>query len=660
VENRYKLTYDLKKKNITSIIYKQGSIGSAVLEVTLTDDGKIVVLTGETLVFNFKRTDGSLVTQDITKGVTILDAANGVVECVLASLGIPGVVVCEIYSTKNGSTLPLSSFNFMVEESIGVLSIKYIAAINDNILNWQSDIDSIKAEYDTYKNVMIDASPVANLQSQLNAHTSELAHMTKLLDSYVSDYLIDSTTEIQNFFNNLDSDKLNIVKINKIFKIKNLVVTNKPLILIGTGGFLGQDDISPYFVTFDSCSQLQIKGITIDGNSKYQRGLCIINCPNCEIAYNKIKNVGSGLIDNIHGLNIGLGSDGANIHDNTINNIVSIAIARGIIVSNFLNTTLPINNLLIEHNKIKDIKPITDSDGICFDLGLPTYSWVKNNQFYNCYKRAIKIIASNVWIEDNEIYRDIVTNAYSCISIYGYDCIINNNHGKCINALFGMCIDTKGSRHKITNNTFENDPSIAYPVSDGIDLQLFNSETLDDFLIQNNRINRVRYGIRIANTSNRIKILNNTFNDINSNNIYIITGTHDKLLIEGNVCNDTPSAKVFCNLASSIMTKLTIKNNIYQGQWGVSGGGSRGISNLIQNNLTESSRDFQYIYGKKIEYKSAQPSSGNYFSQDEVINTVKTELGTTPNKYIIEKWVCTVGDGTTLGTWIQQRMLTGN
>ncbi|WP_368657621.1 hypothetical protein AB3Z07_21140 [Metabacillus halosaccharovorans] len=54
------------------------------------------------------------------------------------------------------------------------------------------------------------------------------------------------------------------------------------------------------------------------------------------------------------------------------------------------------------------------------------------------------------------------------------------------------------------------------------------------------------------------------------------------------------------------------------------------------------------------------PSFGKWKKGDVVINSNPTELGTAGSKYIVEKWICTVGDGTGIGTWLPCRTLTGN
>ena len=141
MENRYKLTIDLKSKMITNnTLFKQGNAGTSVLEITLVDEGLPVNITGQTLQFNFLRSDNAVVSQDNTTGVTILDALTGKFECVLkaATLAVDGKVEAEIVFTEGVNVLSSTTFIFYVDASIGLLSIKYISSIVGALEGWQN------------------------------------------------------------------------------------------------------------------------------------------------------------------------------------------------------------------------------------------------------------------------------------------------------------------------------------------------------------------------------------------------------------------------------------------------------------------------------------------------------------------------------------------
>ena len=52
------------------------------------------------------------------------------------------------------------------------------------------------------------------------------------------------------------------------------------------------------------------------------------------------------------------------------------------------------------------------------------------------------------------------------------------------------------------------------------------------------------------------------------------------------------------------------------------------------------------------------PTTGMYAVGDFVANSAPAELGVSPNKYVIEGWLCILGG--TPGTFVQKRFLTGN
>ena len=62
-------------------------------------------------------------------------------------------------------------------------------------------------------------------------------------------------------------------------------------------------------------------------------------------------------------------------------------------------------------------------------------------------------------------------------------------------------------------------------------------------------------------------------------------------------------------------------------------------------------------YSARDNQRTAAPTTGTWAKGDEIENSNAVELGSSPNKYIIVKWRCTVGG--TPGTWVECRFLTG-
>ena len=60
----------------------------------------------------------------------------------------------------------------------------------------------------------------------------------------------------------------------------------------------------------------------------------------------------------------------------------------------------------------------------------------------------------------------------------------------------------------------------------------------------------------------------------------------------------------------------------------------------------------------RYQAATSAPTTGTFAQGDFVTNSAPTELGTTPNKYVVTGFLC-VSAGSP-GTWVQMRALTGN
>lgn len=64
--------------------------------------------------------------------------------------------------------------------------------------------------------------------------------------------------------------------------------------------------------------------------------------------------------------------------------------------------------------------------------------------------------------------------------------------------------------------------------------------------------------------------------------------------------------------------------------------------------------------GQQARYFTATPTQSTWVNGDRITNPVVTELGTTPDKYIIDGWACVSPGSGVSATWLQQRTFTGN
>lgn len=142
IENRHSLILDFKQSSFTNIKFVQNDIDTSVLEFMICNQGIPVNLTGQVVTFAFLKSDNTLVIQNSSSGVSILDAVNGKIQCILRSqtLASVGVVKAEIsFTDVSGKKLSTATFNFTVTASIdngeGFISSNEVALLDQAIIN---------------------------------------------------------------------------------------------------------------------------------------------------------------------------------------------------------------------------------------------------------------------------------------------------------------------------------------------------------------------------------------------------------------------------------------------------------------------------------------------------------------------------------------------
>lgn len=179
MENRYKITLDFKQRSNTNINFIQNDIDTSALEFTIADGGQVVDITGQTISIAFLKSDNTIVIQDSTSGVTILDGPNGKLECILRSntLAYVGIVRAEISFSLDGKKLSTAQFVFNVASSIdngqGILSTNEIPLLDAKIAEATEKI----AELDTAMVGVSEATDAANTAAA-DANSSEEVRQT--------------------------------------------------------------------------------------------------------------------------------------------------------------------------------------------------------------------------------------------------------------------------------------------------------------------------------------------------------------------------------------------------------------------------------------------------------------------------------------------------
>lgn len=202
MENRYKIIYDIKQRNIVNARFKQGDVDSSVLEVTIVDGGLPVNITGEAIEFRFLKPDNTIVYQDSLNGVTILDATIGKVECVLKSntLAKAGIVKCEIHRELAGKELTTPTFTFTVEASIGddgIASTNYISIVEQIRLAYEeathenTAVELVDARYDSVNDFTYN-----NIGDRMDATATEINTLELEVDKKISKDLATDSDQV--------------------------------------------------------------------------------------------------------------------------------------------------------------------------------------------------------------------------------------------------------------------------------------------------------------------------------------------------------------------------------------------------------------------------------------------------------------------------------
>ncbi|MEL4181244.1 right-handed parallel beta-helix repeat-containing protein [Roseateles sp. PN1] len=128
-----------------------------------------------------------------------------------------------------------------------------------------------------------------------------------------------------------------------------------------------------------------------------------------------------------------------------------------------------------------------------------------------------------------------------------------------------------------------------------------------------------------------VMIDTNFFSSASSKWCIDLSGTTDQIIITSNR---------FSKSGANANYALDIRLNFF--------GSNRRIQSNLGNDVTSGAGTSSPVAGSALQW----------YQGDRIENKAPSELGTSPNKYTINGWICTIqGDP---GTWQQQRMLTGN
>jgi hypothetical protein len=133
--------------------YNQGDLNTTNLTLTVTHQNGAMDLTGATISVVFQKSDGKIVYQDTTNGITVTDALNGKLDIMLnaQTRSVPGLVTGAVRVTFPGNKIiETEKFTFNVEASLA--SDQALASNNDfqaivQVLNLNTGLYSSTTSY---------------------------------------------------------------------------------------------------------------------------------------------------------------------------------------------------------------------------------------------------------------------------------------------------------------------------------------------------------------------------------------------------------------------------------------------------------------------------------------------------------------------------------
>lgn len=555
------IKFDINKNLYNTLIAKQGDTKSRFLLFNLLDGSIPFSLENRSVRVYAVKPDRTEVFNDLI----ITDAAKGycILELTTQILAVAGTVKLELMVIEEDKKLTSSIFYMDVKASIN--SEKAVVSTNEfgALLTALSSLN----EYDNYKKEIAAARDgEANLLTKVKKIDEQLD-----TNAYNLTYLITKSktiSEIKTLVSNggkfkFAKGEFNITE-TLVINSNTEIDCNKSTKLTAQGidvvMEIEGENISIYNININGLGNASC-GINIKSGSKNIKvnGVTIVdikgdNTPAYGIFFSgrRCKNIAieNCTIENI--TSIGNGTIGKR----------DAGWSKGICMDIYgLSDQTPITTevttiVKIKNNIIKNIQDNEDGDGIYVDGFRPYIDVdleIEGNSFFNCAKRAIKILPSkNVRIHDNYIYTDSDTPMNSFISCYAngfsiYDnkCIANNNYvGTAVDFGFESDLygDTLCEGIGIYNNYFDLGDNIN---SNQAILKNDAKNNFNDISIYDNKFFNAKVGIRFYDDASK-------------------TGTINSLIIGRNLFFKTNGSAIILN---TYMEKCFIERNKFLGEF---------------------------------------------------------------------------------------------
>jgi hypothetical protein len=207
-----------------------------------------------------------------------------------------------------------------------------------------------------------------------------------------------------------------------------------------------------------------IRGLTFD-HASHNGYILDITSPDVTIEGNTFENLGDGVHGDVKAaIYIAPGSHRALVRGNSFLHLRGgpAGAVRGVYINNFRSRSEASYNARILNNRFDTITSPVDADGIVIDQqGFPSKATIEGNTFYNCSKRAVKLMSNENVVRNNTMtVEKLGAQSYSAVSSYGDGNRIAGNHAKAVGCNKGCSFygawELSGNDNVLSDNTAEN------------------------------------------------------------------------------------------------------------------------------------------------------------------------------------------------------------
>ena len=230
LNNTTRKTINIDKTNLSPLwTFKQEDDG--VILLSLFKNSTALDITGQTVKLGIKRPNGTLVNIEASEGDNPFTIVSNNLDIKLknSALAIPGLLECDLELVDVNGKMTTASFFITVSKKVvgetNIAATNEIPSLEKLKSDFQTDVNNIKAEYDSFKRAQLEVDKVTYFQNEVNKTNAHIAENTQQIKQLQSD--IGTTANIAELkaINNEATQKITELddKINQVGDISNTI-----------------------------------------------------------------------------------------------------------------------------------------------------------------------------------------------------------------------------------------------------------------------------------------------------------------------------------------------------------------------------------------------------------------------------------------------------